>query len=261
MPEMRRGAMRVYLASLFTGHAERMEKLAIENKPIYILDSFYYKTDCEKSLKYVDMDHFILDSGAFTFMGGAKATKEQMDGYIGKYIDFINSHNVKYYIEVDVESIFGMKQVEIWRKRLESKTGKKSIPVWHINRGIEYWKKMVEGYKYIAIGGQVQRVFNLGKADFDNFKKMIAYAKSKGVKVHGLGFTKTGELEEYDYFSVDSSTWKTAALLGKQVHIFDGKKIIQKKLNTEKRVRFRKMIEHNFVEWCKYQKYMDKGIV
>jgi hypothetical protein len=234
-----------------------MEVLIEKYKPKYILDSFYYKSACEKVIKIIETDDFLLDSGAFTFMSGAKTTKEEMNGYVNQYIDFINKHDIKYFIEIDVESIFGMKRVEGWRRHIESNTGKRVIPVWHINRGIEYWKGMVQDYKYVAIGGQVQKIFNLNKTDYDNFKKMIQYAKAKGVKVHGLGFTKTKEMSEYQYFSVDSSTWKMGAILGRQIHKFSGRAMTVQRLENNKKANFRKMIEHNFAEWCKYQKYME----
>ena len=252
--------MRIFFAGLFNCHIKNMEELILEYKPKYILDSFYYKGDCERIVKLVERDNFLLDSGAFTFMSGAKTTKKEMFNYINQYIDFINKHDVKHFIEIDVESIFGMKQVEAWRRHIEQSTGKKTIPVWHINRGIEYWKSMIENYDYVAIGGQVQKVFNLKKCDYENFKKMIRYAKSKGVKVHGLGFTKTNEISEYPYFSVDSSTWKMGAILGRQIHKFNGKKIIVKRLDNNKKANFRALVKNNFIEWCKYQQYMDRGI-
>jgi len=249
--------MRIFLASLFNGFTANMENLCLQYKPKYLLESFFYKSHCERILKIIDKNNFLLDSGAFTFMSGAKITKAEMSVYVNNYIDFINKHDLKYFVEVDVESIFGMEQVEEWRKHIEKNTGKKVIPVWHINRGIQYWKDMVQDYKYIAIGGQVQKIFNLNKTDYNNFKKMIHYAREKGVKVHGLGFTRTKEISEYEYYSVDSSTWKMGAILGRQIHTFNGKKITVRRLENNKKANFQKIIQHNFIEWCKYQYYME----
>jgi hypothetical protein len=184
-----------------------------------------------------------------------------MEEYIVQYIAFINKYDVRHFIEIDMDMIFGLKQVEKWRSMLEKETGKKSIPVWHRHRGVQYYKDMVSEYPYIAIGSQVQKIFNISKQDYENIKKMVLYAWSKGVKVHGLGFTKTQEIQDYKYFSVDSSTWKMGAILGRQVHKFNGHKIQSKKVKTNKRADFRKMIENNFIEWCKYQKYMDGRVL
>jgi hypothetical protein len=87
---------------------------------------------------------------------------------------------------------------------------------------------------------------------------MVQYAKRKGVKVHGLGFTKTRELEEWDFYSVDSSSWVTSAVRGQQFHFFNGKHIQSRQLQkNEKKANLSKMIKHNLIEWSKYQRYMD----
>ncbi len=249
--------MRIFFAGLLNSHVQDMESVILEHKPKYALESFFYKTQCERIIKLIDTENFLLDSGAFSFMSGAKTSKKEMDSYVNEYIDFINKHDIKYFVEIDVENIFGMEQVEEWRSRIEVNTGKKVIPVWHITRGIEYWKDMVRDYKYVAIGGQVQKVFNLNKTDYENFKKMIRYARTKGVKVHGLGFTKTKEISEYPYFSVDSTSWKMGAILGRQIHKFTGREIAVRKIQNNKKVDFGKMVQHNFIEWCKYQRYME----
>ena len=255
--------MRIYFAGIFNAHIGQFdaERLVAQYKPKYLLDSFFYKTQCEKTIQCVDINNFMLDSGAFSFMSGAKISKKQMEEYIAQYIEFINRYDVKHFIEIDMDMIFGLKQVEKWRAMLEKETGKQSIPVWHRNRGVKYYRDMVDEYRYIAIGSQVQKIFNISKQDYENIKKMVLYAYSKGVKVHGLGFTKTQEIQDYKYFSVDSSTWKMGAILGRQVHKFNGTRIQSKKVKTNNRADFRKMIENNFIEWCKYQKYMDRGIV
>ena len=86
-------------------------------------------------------------------MNGKSITEKQMEEYIEKYICHIKKYNVKYFFEMDVDCIFGLEKVEIWRKKIENQTGIKSIPVWHKSRGIDYFKRMVDEYDYIAIGG------------------------------------------------------------------------------------------------------------
>ena len=60
-------------------------------------------------------DNFLLDSGAFSYMNGAKVTLSQMDSYIDKYIKFIINYKIKHYFEIDVDNIFGLDRVEFWR--------------------------------------------------------------------------------------------------------------------------------------------------
>jgi hypothetical protein len=259
---MRGGVMRIYLASFVNGLNEKWRKICLEEgKPKYLLESFFYRKHCEDTLKIVKKENFLLDSGAFSFMRGKEIPKDQMEKFVIKYIEFINQNDIKNFIEVDVDAIYGLDRVEAWRELIERETGKKTIPVWHRWRGIEYWKDMVRAYKYVAMGSQVQKVFNISQQDYDNIKKMVLYAYSKGVKVHGLGFTKTRELPDYKYYSVDSSSWNTTAFLGNNIQYFNGQFLVQKKIKTTNKVDHKKLGKHNFIEWCKYQKYMDRGIV
>lgn len=250
--------MRIFLAATYNGINAEERKVAInEAKPLYFLETFFAgEKICEKVLKDVGVDNFLLDSGAFSYMSGAKCTKEMLIDYLEKYIDFINKYDIKYFFELDVDTIFGIEFVEQLRKKLETETNKKCIPVWHKGRGIEYFKKMCDDYEYIAIGGLV---FHVKKQEYDLIRKMVLYAYKKGVKVHGLGFTKIKELDKYKFYSVDSTSWKKAAALGQQIHFFDGKSIQSRQLQKNgKKVKLSKLEKHNFVEWCKFQKYMDK---
>lgn len=244
--------MRVFLAATSGLKEEVIEK----GKPIYLLETFFAgERACAKALSAVGVENFLLDSGAFSFMSGAKCTKELIEGYMDKYIAFINKYNVKYFFELDVDTIFGIEFVEELRRKLERETGKQCIPVWHKGRGIEYWKRMCREYKYVAIGGLV---FHVKKAEYPLIKKMVDYAYSKGVKVHGLGFTKTKDLPKYKFFSVDSSSWIAAASRGRQMNTFNGKHIEGTPvISKDKKVSITPLGNHNFYEWCKYQKYME----
>lgn len=249
--------MRVYLAATTTGMDKKTRAEAIEKgRPKYILETFFSgEKTCAEVLGLAGRENFLLDSGAFSFMSGAECSKEQLEGYMDRYIQFINKYDVKYFFELDVDTIFGIEFVEELRRRLERATGKPCIPVWHKGRGVEYFKRMCDHYKYIAIGGLV---FHVKKSEYEAIRKMVSYARGKGVKVHGLGFTKTRELENYEFYSVDSASWTKAAALGQQIHFFDGKGIETRQVKKgDKKVNLSKLVAHNMVEWCKYQRYMD----
>lgn len=250
--------MRVFLAATTSGMDKNTRAEAIrEGKPLYMLETFFNgEKTCVEVLNNAGRENFLLDSGAFSFMSGAECSKEQLEGYMDRYIDFINRYDVKYFFELDVDTIFGIEFVERLRQKLEMKTGKPCIPVWHKGRGVEYWKRMCDHYKYVAIGGLV---FHVKKSEYEAIRKMVAYARGKGVKVHGLGFTKTRELENYDFYSVDSASWTKAAALGQQIHFFNGRAIETRQLKKgNKKVNLSKLVAHNMIEWCKYQRYMDK---
>ena len=251
--------MRIFLAcSTSSTDKDNRKRFMKEAKPKYLLETFFSgEKICKEVLDYVGVDNFLLDSGAFSYMSGAKCTKESLLEYLERYIAFINKYDVKYFFELDVDTIFGIEFVEMMRKRLEEGTGKQCIPVWHKGRGIDYWKKMVDNYKYIAIGGLV---FHVKKQEWPLIKKMVDYAYAKGVKVHGLGFTKTKDLYKYKFYSVDSSSWLSSASRGQTLSFFNGVNIVNRKIEkNSKKVIIKYMSEHNFKEWVKYQKYMDNN--
>ena len=250
--------MRIFLAcSTSVTDKNNREKFLKENKPLFLLETFFSgEKICKEVLDIVGKENFLLDSGAFSYMNGAKCTKEMLLEYLDRYIAFINKYDIKYFFELDVDTIFGIEFVEMMRQKLETETGKKCIPVWHKGRGIEYWKRMVAEYKYVAIGGLV---FHVKKQEYPLIKKMVDYAYSKGVKVHGLGFTKTKELDDYKFYSVDSSSWLASASRGQTLNYFNGANIITKKIDKgNKKANIKAMTEFNFKEWIKYQKYMNK---
>lgn len=250
--------MRVFLASTGIGTNKEEQKGMFDDKrSLYVLCTFFEgEKACLKALKGCgNTENFLLDSGAFSFMSGADCTKPILEEYMDRYIDFINTYDIKYFFELDVDTIFGIEYVEYLRKRLEERTGKKCIPVWHKGRGVEYWKWMCANYSYVAIGGLV---FHVKKQEYDAIRRMVDYAYAMGVKVHGLGFTRTAELDNYKFYSVDSSSYTKSAAIGQQVHFFNGKRIIARQINKgNKKVKLGVLIRHNYDEWRKYQRYMD----
>lgn len=107
--------MRIFLAAT-TGGAldnERREQLIKKGKPKYILETFFSgEKNCETVINDVGVDNFLLDSGAFSFMSGAPCSKDTILEYAERYADFIINNQVKYYFELDVDTIFGIEFVE-----------------------------------------------------------------------------------------------------------------------------------------------------
>lgn len=249
--------MRIFLAGM-SGGMTKEQKAEVISKypPKYILETFYKgERACLEEIKIVGNENFLLDSGAFSYMNGKQISKNDMDIYVKQYIHFINQYEIKYFFEIDVDTIFGLETVESWRKQIETQTGKKCIPVWHKQRGVDYWKQMCRDYDYIAIGGLV---LGAKKQEYPSYKKLVEYAAIRGIKVHGLGFTKTKILKEYPFYSVDSSTWVAGAVMGKQKHLFQNGIITVHRIDTKgKRLNTNKLCAHNLTQWVLYQKYMD----
>lgn len=250
--------MRIFLAATKSGMNKELRLETIEKcKPRYILETFFNKEKaCLEALQIVGNENFLLDSGAFSFMNGTEISQEEMENYIDRYIKFIKDYNIKYFFEVDVDAIFGLEQVEKWTKKIESEVGRQCIPVWHKSRGVEYWKKLCKEYKYIAVGGFAIKVIKA--QEYDLIRKMVKYAYQKGVKVHGLGFTKTKILKTFKFYSVDSSSWSIAASRGQQIYTYkNGDMYIRRLEKCNKKTNLNKLVAHNMCEWVKYQKYID----
>lgn len=218
------------------------------------LESFYYiKDEAEHIHKY---KMFLLDSGAFTFMSNVKG-KVNWDEYIERYAQFINQYDVKYFFELDIDSIVGIKEVERLRHKLEALTGKQSIPVWHKSRGKDYWLKMIKEYSYVSIGGIVTR--EIKPSEYKYFTWMLNKAREQNCKVHALGFTNLKGLEKYPFYSVDSTSWLSGNRFG-SVYKFNGKTMIKFDKQKGQRVKTQETAQHNFNEWIKFSQYAENNL-
>lgn len=224
-----------------------------------ILESFYY---CRKNTfipKLLPLlGGFLLDSGAFTFMQG-KGEKVNWDSYTDEYADYINNYKVELFFELDIDSVVGLKEVERLRKRLEQRTGRQPIPVWHRARGIEYYNGMVKDYPYVAYGGLLTDGISK-KQNEQLFPYFINKAHENGAKIHALGYTSCSNLRKYHFDSVDSTAWLYGNR-GGYVYQFNPNELsFFKKINVPqgKRLNSVAVAKHNFNEWIKFQNYAYK---
>lgn len=237
---------------LFLSYTSDRKHLPLK-KIKYELESFAYFKSWQ--IPYLKVwDDFILDSGAFTFLQSHKDRHVSFDNYLQRYIDFIIANRVKHFFELDIDRIVGYRKVKEMRAKLEQQTGLACIPVWHKSRGIPEWKNLTSQYQCVAIGGFA--IKEIKKKEYDVINPLIEIAHKNGCKVHGLGFTQSCRLENYDFDSVDSTSWKSGGRFG-QIHNFDGRAIIQTKLPKGNDIHWSKIDTHNLLEWIKYQKYME----
>lgn len=226
----------------------------------YILESFWYIQEWQ--IPYLkEKDLFVLDSGAFTFMVNSHKKEIDWDHYVEEYGKFIKENNIKYFFELDIDVIVGLKEVERLRTKLEKIAGKKCIPVWHKSRGLDYYKKMVKEYDYIAIGGIVTK--EIKPKDYDMFIPLLKIARENNCKVHGLGFTNLRLMKKYHFYSVDSTSWKSGGRFG-SIYEFKRDKLIQHKKPINCRAKskngwYDKIELQNYFAWCKLQDYADKN--
>lgn len=245
--------MKIYLAGV-PGYLN--EIMAAHNYDVYRLNSYYHMAGWEREAisKYRS---FMLDSGAFTFMSNPQNKDVDWNSYVDEYADFINEYGVDLFFELDIDNIVGIKRVEKLRNRLEKRTGKQSIPVWHRSRGLEYWKSMSKDYSYISIGGIVTK--EIKPKEYSIFLTLLDIAHNKKCQVHGLGFTRQRDLPIYPFDSVDSTAWVFGNMGGFLYH-FTGAALTKTDVPEGKRLVTRKALEHNFAQWVKYQQYADKNL-
>ena len=250
--------MRLYLA----GVEQRTEQFK-EAQPPYILFSF---AACqgggkkqERIMKCVRSEwckDFLLDSGAFTYRQKKHGLSlSEFDAYIDEYIEFINAFKVHHYFEMDIDNIVGLKKVEEYRERIERRTGRQSIPVWHSNRGWDYFKRMCAEYAYVSIGGIAKNPN--GKALEKVFPWFIEHAHKTGTQIHGLGYTDTKKLKQYRFDSVDSTSWVSGSRYGISFEYTAQGMTGKKNIYPDKRVDGVALDKHNLRVWTQYAKSLD----
>lgn len=242
--------MKIYLAGL----EAREKQVRQAGGTDYALTSFFFlrgkgeaAVDRIRSLVHKS---WLIDSGAFTFMNSGGTVN--WENYVDDYAAFVNRYQVDLFIELDLYSVIGIGKTEALRKRLERKTNKQCIPVFHPELGVPYYKKMVAGYPYVALGGIV-----VGK--WKNYKQMVPlidYANCRGVKIHGLGFTRMAKLDYMNFYSVDSTSW-VGDRYGK-IYIFDGRNLKGLSLGgSGRKLEYKRAALINVQQWNLYQAYMD----
>lgn len=245
--------MEIYLA----GSESRAKQMNESNKESNIFNgtnllmSYYYCNEFSEKVVIPSCDSFMLDSGAFTFFSSGKHV--DWNDYIEKYADFIVRNDIKLFFELDIDVLIGYENVLRLRKKLESLTNKKCIPVWHKSRGLNEFVKMCEEYDYVAIGGIVTKEIN--SKEYKYFPKLIKIAHENGAKIHGLGFTSLVGITKYHFDSVDSTAWVSGNRFG-HIYMFNGKTMIKHDKKEGQRIAdIKKLAVHNFNEWVKFAKY------
>lgn len=204
-------------------------------------------------------ENFLLDSGCFTFMSDRKtADRLDLNSYTDELIDFIKEYKIERYVEMDVDSVLGLKKAEELRLRLERGTGIQSIPVWHISRGKQYYLDLVKDYKYVAFGGMITDGKSLAQLE-PSFPWFIDKAHEQGCKLHGLGYTSIAGLHKYHFDSVDSTAWLYGNRGGFLYHFNPATGLFTKtQAPAGHRLKARDSALWNFNEWVKFMLYARK---
>lgn len=249
---------------------------SLNNLPQLVYSSKYYSQSFFSLATFVDrkkpqlLQHkniaqkFILDSGAFTYMKGNHTKKPDWNSYIDEYCKYIVANNISQYMELDIDNIVGYDCVKEFRKIIELKTGRKSIPVWHTSRGYDEYKRMCDEYNYIAIGGLATLDIRWRSDEqIEMLTKLVNYAHTNNTKVHGLGFTSAQYLPQIHFDSIDSTTWLMSTIYGDLTY-FDGTTIIRvakkRGVHLMGELSNQQLQEFNFKQWLKFAHYAKSNL-
>lgn len=248
--------MRIYLAGDIDNYLiEEMKNL--KNK--YLLQSFYKMRGFSKekvSTYMKSCNHFLLDSGAFTFMNSGKEV--DWKSYINDYIDFVNFFNIDSYFELDLYTLknIGIQNTVRIRKYIEEGTGRKSIPVFHACMGISMYRQLCEEYDYIAIGASGITPECRWTKNENLLRQMLRIADEYDTKVHGLGYTSLKNINNgiVPFYSVDSTSWLSGGRFGIMYKIMNNN-IFNK--NCKNMYNNKQINSYNLKTWVKIQKIKD----
>lgn len=254
---------RIYLSSLEVQPYQKIPLELIYQSDYLLMSYFYLRTVIKDPLMQKIVCHYnknnklIIDSGTFSYLKGAKATVSSLDSYCQEYADFVAKYQINQYVELDVDALVGYSRVLEYRKLLESKRGKKCIPIWHKPRGKQEFIKEVKEYDYIGLGGIA--IGKITKSDWHYFSQLNAYAKKHHCKIHAMGFTPAKNINEYGFYSSDSSSWTGGARFG-TIYYFNGRQLKQIKKPPHTRVNRSnvQLDKINYQAWCDYQHYVGK---
>lgn len=195
------------------------EREIVEGLP-HILESWHYvgKQTFVDQMR-ADNAQIFLDSGAFSAhtLGVTLSVRDYCD-YIERNMDIIRFEDGNMMASVldgigDALATYrNQLEMEIRLKHL----GVRPLPCFHFEEDARYLDYYVANYEYITLGGMVgattQQLRNWLERVWENH--LIDGSGRAKIKVHGFGITAVPLMEEFDWYSCDSSSWIQSAAFG-----------------------------------------------
>lgn len=224
--------MHIYMAAVYSNSympgmnryvkLNERERGIVEGLP-HILESWHYVG------KQSFVDHMrangakiFLDSGAFSaWTLGATLRVEDYVNYITKNLDIIRFEDGAMMASVldgigDADETFRNQQEMEHRLHLAGFQGYKPLPCFHFGEPWEALEWYVKNYEYITLGGMVgastDQLRNWLDRVWDNY--LLDGSGRAKIKVHGFGITAVPLMQEFDWYSCDSSSWIQSAAFG-----------------------------------------------
>jgi hypothetical protein len=211
----------VYTNNYMTGQLRYNTKLTEHERSVvralpHILESWHYVS----KQKYVDEMRAVgakvfLDSGAFSaYTLGVTLSVRDYCEYIWRNWDIIRFEDGVMMASVldgigdALQTFKNQKEMEYYKV--------KPLPCFHFGEDARYLEYYVQNYEYITLGGMVgastEQLRNWLDKVWDTY--LLDGAGRAKVKVHGFGITAVPLMEEFDWYSCDSSSWIQSAAFG-----------------------------------------------
>lgn len=217
--------MHIYTAAVYSNSypkgMNRYEKLEENEREIlhglpHILESWHYvgKQSFVDAMRENGAKVF-LDSGAFSaYTLGVTLSVDEYCDYIKRNRDIIREEDGIVMASV-LDGIGDARQTGINQTAMEER-GVRPLPCFHFGEPPEYLEWYVKNYEYITLGGMV----GASTAQLREWLEKVwqgylldGSGRAK-IKVHGFGITAVPLMEEFDWYSCDSSSWIQSAAFG-----------------------------------------------
>lgn len=191
------------------------EREVVENLP-HILESWHYVG------KQSFVDHMrnnkaqvFLDSGAFSAHTlGVTLSIDDYCNYITRNADILRMEGNNVMASV-LDGIGD--PLKTYQNQLEMEAkGVRPLPCFHFGEDERYLEWYIQNYEYITIGGMVGKSTATLTTWLDRIwdRYMVDGSGNAKLKVHAFGITSVMIMENYPWFSCDSSSWIQAAAFG-----------------------------------------------
>ena len=217
--------MKIYIAAIYINHYmvgqskdklfNEKERQIVNNYPHFLESYHYIKLQSLTDIIRKNNTKLFLDSGAFSAftLGKTILLKDYVD-YIHKNIDIIKIDNGIQMISV-LDSLNDPQKTYENQLAME-KQGIKPIPCFHAGEDERYLEHYINNYEYVSLGGMVnsstQQLTIWLDRMWNNY--LIDGSGNSKVKIHGFGMTSISLMENYPWYSCDSSSWIQSASYG-----------------------------------------------
>ncbi len=254
--------MKLYLSGVIECKNDFEEKGGlidfVEFDKLHILETFYNVKNGDE-LFFDKCADFLMDSGAFSVMN-SKAQRNKFDPmeYTKKYGKYVKDHNIKDFIELDIDGVYGIQIYKDCLHRLQDITGRDPIRVMHSWRGKEYFQELTKKKDFVCLGGIAgTQNINLARSCLQWF---VDTAHENNCRIHGLGIGSSELIRKHNFDSVDSARWLTSMQFG-HLYRFNGHELC--KYPGSEGCKEGEHLTRKFSawralkEWAEYSKYLD----